>query len=139
MSDSTDCLFCRIVAGELPATIIDEDDETITFMDISPANRGHALVIPRRHSEDLYAIDDGDLQACMVAARRQALRARDRLGADGVNILNSCRPEAWQTVFHFHVHVIPRYAGDPLKLPWDPRPGDPDKIAAAAEALKGDR
>ena len=139
MSDSDDCLFCRIVAGDLPATIIEEDDQTITFMDISPANRGHALVIPRRHSEDLYAIDDEDLEACMVAARRQALRARDRLGADGVNILNSCRPEAWQTVFHFHVHVIPRYAGDPLKLPWDPRPGDPDKIAAAAEALKGDR
>ena len=139
MSDSDDCLFCRIVAGDLPATIIEEDDQTITFMDISPANRGHTLVIPRRHSEDLYAIDDEDLEACMVAARRQALRARDRLGADGVNILNSCRPEAWQTVFHFHVHVIPRYAGDPLKLPWDPRPGDPDKIAAAAEALKGDR
>lgn len=139
MSDSSDCLFCRIVAGELPATVIEEDEKTITFMDISPANRGHALVIPRRHSDDLYEIDDADLDACMVAARRQALRARDRLGADGVNILNSCRPEAWQTVFHFHVHVIPRYAGDPLKLPWEPRPGNPDEIEAAANALKGER
>ena len=129
------CLFCGIVSGEVPARIVDEDELTVSFMDISPATRGHALVVPRRHSENLYEIGEEDLEACAVAARRLALRARDRLGADGVNVLNSCGPAAWQTVFHFHVHVIPRYEGDPLRLPWDPTPGSDEEIDAAAELL----
>lgn len=137
MSAQSDCLFCRIVAGDLPAAIIDEDELTISFMDVNPATRGHALVIPRRHSEDLFTIDEEDLEACAATAQRIALRARDRLGADGVNLLNSCRPAAWQTVYHFHVHVIPRYDGDPLRLPWEPAPGDETQIAAAAEVLGG--
>jgi histidine triad (HIT) family protein len=130
-----DCIFCRIVAGELPATIVDEDDRTIALMDINPATRGHALVIPRRHAQDLLSIDAEELQAVAVAAQRLAGRARESLGADGVNLINSCGAEAWQTVFHFHVHVIPRYVGDPMKLPWVPNPGDPAEIAAAAADL----
>jgi histidine triad (HIT) family protein len=132
-----DCIFCRIVAGELPATIVDEDERTIAFMDISPATRGHALVIPREHSRDLQTVSDEDLQAVAVAARRLAARARDRLGADGVNLLNSCGSAAWQSVFHFHVHVIPRYLDDPLRLPWVPGPGDAEEIAAAGKELAG--
>jgi histidine triad (HIT) family protein len=130
-----DCIFCKIAAGELPATIIDEDERTLAFMDISPATRGHALVIPRDHSVDVYEIDPEDLQAVAIAAQRIARKARDRLGADGVNLLHSSGAAAWQTVFHFHVHVIPRYDGDPLKLPWVPAPGDKDEIAAAAAEL----
>ena len=76
-----------------------------------------------------------DLCAVAVAARRLAARARERLGADGVNLLNSCGAAAWQTVFHFHVHVIPRYRDDPLRLPWVPSAGDPAEIAAAAQDL----
>jgi histidine triad (HIT) family protein len=136
MSDP-DCIFCKIVAGELPAKIVDEDDRTIAFMDIAPATRGHALVIPREHSRDLLAVGAEDLQASIAAAQRLAGRARERLGADGVNLLNSCGAAAWQTVFHFHIHVIPRYEGDPLKLPWIPSSGDPDEIAAAAQELAG--
>jgi histidine triad (HIT) family protein len=132
-----DCLFCAIVAGDVPATIVDEDEHTVAFMDINPATRGHALVAPRRHVEDLYAIEPDQLAHTMHAARRLALRVRDRLGADGVNLINSCRPAAWQTIFHFHVHVVPRYADDPLKLPWHPTPGDEHEIRAAAEALTG--
>jgi histidine triad (HIT) family protein len=131
-----DCIFCKIVAGELPATVIDQDERTITFMDINPATKGHALVIPREHSRNLLEVDDADLAATLAAARRLAARLTDRLGADGVNLLNSCGSAAWQTVFHFHVHVIPRYRDDPLRLPWTPRPGDEDEIAAAAQALK---
>ncbi len=130
-----DCIFCKIVAGELPAAIVDEDDRTITFMDIAPATRGHALVIPREHSIDLLEVSPEDLAATAAAARRLARRLGERLGADGVNLLNACGSAAWQTVFHFHVHVIPRYADDPLRLPWTPAPGDPDEIAAAAEEL----
>jgi histidine triad (HIT) family protein len=131
-----DCLFCQIVAGEMPATIIDEDAATVTFMDIHPATRGHALVVPRRHATDLYEIPDGDLAACAAAARRLAVRVRDRLGADGVNLINSCGSAAWQTVFHFHVHVIPRYEDDPLRLPWTPGPGDEEEIAATGKTLR---
>ena len=139
MSSATaDCLFCRILAGELPAQIVAEDERTVTFMDINPATRGHALVIPRVHAEDLYDTDPQDVAATAVAAQRLALDARDRLGADGVNILNACRPAAWQTVFHYHVHVIPRYADDPLRLPWTPHAGDMDEIVAAAAQLRGD-
>ncbi|HEX8120350.1 MAG TPA: HIT domain-containing protein [Solirubrobacteraceae bacterium] len=135
MPADPDCLFCKIVAGDLPATVVDSDDRTITFMDINPATKGHALVIPRDHSPDLVAIPQDDLDACMRAAQRMARRARERLGADGVNLLNSCGPAAWQTVFHFHVHVVPRYDGDPLELPWTPKPGDEDEIKAAAAEL----
>jgi histidine triad (HIT) family protein len=132
-----DCIFCKIVAGEIPATIVDEDERTIAFMDISPATRGHALVIPREHSPDLLSIGREDLLAVAVASRRLAERAKERLQADGVNLVNSCGAVAWQSVFHFHMHVIPRYEGDPLRLPWVPAPGDPEEIAAAAQELSG--
>ena len=130
-----DCLFCKIVAGELPATIVAEDDRTVAFMDINPATRGHALVVPRNHAQDLLEIGQDDLAATVQAAQRLAERVKERLNADGVNLLNSCGSAAWQTVFHFHVHVIPRYSGDPLQLPWRPAPGDPEEISAAAAAL----
>ena len=130
------CLFCKIVAGDLPATIVDEDERTLAFMDINPATRGHVLVVPRTHTPDLWAVDPADLAACAAAAQDLARRARDRLGAEGVNLLNSCGEAAWQTVFHFHVHVIPRYADDPLRLPWVPGPGDADEVAAAAGELR---
>ncbi len=133
-----DCIFCKIVAGELPANVVDEDERTLAFMDIAPATRGHALVIPRAHSRDLLDIDPEDLAAVAVAAKRLAARASERLGADGVNVINSCGAAAWQTVFHFHVHVIPRYEGDPLRLPWVPAPGDAAEIAAAAAELSAD-
>jgi histidine triad (HIT) family protein len=134
-----DCIFCKIVAGELPATIVDEDERTISFMDISPATRGHALVIPRAHSADLLSVEPEDLDAVAVASRRLAERATEKLAADGVNLINSCGSAAWQTVFHYHVHVIPRYQGDPLRLPWVPAPGDPEEIAAAAKELASER
>jgi histidine triad (HIT) family protein len=133
-----DCIFCKIVAGELPARIVDEDERTIAFMDIAPATRGHALVIARAHSTDLLSIDPEDLSAVALASQRLAAHAKQRLGADGVNLLNSCGQAAWQTVFHFHVHVIPRYDDDPLRLPWLPSAGDPDQIAAAAQELSGE-
>jgi histidine triad (HIT) family protein len=129
------CIFCKILGGELPATIVDQDERTIAFMDISPATRGHALVIPRMHSTDLLEIEPEDLQAVALASRRLAARAKARLGADGVNLLNACGVVAFQSVFHFHMHVIPRYEGDAVRLPWVPELGDPEEIAAAAQEL----
>ena len=130
-----DCLFCKIAAGEIPATLVREDERTVAFMDINPATRGHLLVIPRAHSANLLEIGQEDLAACITAAQQLAALVTDRLEADGVNLINSCGRDAWQTVFHFHLHVIPRYAGDPLRLPWTPEPGDRDAIAAAAAEL----
>ena len=139
MPADPDCLFCKILDGDLPSTRIAETERAIAFMDINPATHGHALVVPREHSRDLLEITQDDLAACTALAQEIAGRAKDRLGADGVNLLNCCGADAWQSVFHFHVHVIPRYAGQPekdaLRLPWDPTPGDMDRIRAAGEVL----
>src|SRR3954452_11774479 len=130
-----DCLFCGIVAGSIPSEMIDSDEGTVAFMDINPATPGHALVVPRAHSADLMEISDDDLQRTLLAARRLAGTIDGALEPDGFNLLNSCRPAAWQTVFHFHIHVIPRYDGDPLRLPWVPEQGDAEAIAATGREL----
>lgn len=135
MERDPDCIFCKIIAGELPATIVEQTERTVSFMDINPATRGHALVVTRAHTQDLLSIDAEDLNQVALGAQRLARRARERLGADGVNLVNSCGAAAWQSVFHFHIHVVPRYRGDPLQLPWIPAPGDPAEIAAAAQEL----
>jgi len=135
---ASDCLFCGIVAGEVPGEIVASDEHTVAFMDINPATRGHALVVPREHAADLMDISDADLEHTTLAARRLARRIDEALSPAGFNILNSCRPVAWQTVFHYHVHVIPRYEDDPLKLPWIPRGAEADQIAAVADLIRGE-
>jgi histidine triad (HIT) family protein len=94
-------------------------------------------VIPRRHSRNLYEVPDEDLEQAVLAAKRLALTMRDRLGCDGVNLLNCCEPAAWQTVFHTHIHVIPRYDDDPLQLPVRPREAEEGELAAVASDLRG--
>ena len=131
-----DCIFCRIVAGELPAHVIAENDRAIAIADISPATRGHSLVLPRTHAADIREISAEDLTSCALLAQDVALRVIERLGAEGVNLLHSAGAAAWQTVFHFHIHVIPRYGGDPLRLPWIPARGDADAISETAETLR---
>ena len=132
-----DCIFCKIVAGELPSEVVHEDEHTIAFMDSNPWTRSHALVIPRRHSRNLYDVDDDDLARVAAAAKRLARRMRDALGCDGVNLLNSCEAAAWQTVFHTHLHVIPRYDDDPLRLPGQPRAPDEGELSRVAQELRG--
>jgi len=134
-----DCLFCAIVAGDVPSTKVYEDDLTYAFMDIAPASEGHCIVVPRNHTRDILEIGPTDLHAVVDAGQRLAHRVTEVLGADGVNLLNNRGATAWQSVFHFHLHVIPRYADDPardrLSLPWEPTPGDPSAIAAAAAKI----
>lgn len=135
---SDDCLFCTIIAGDIPSTMVAEDEATYAFMDINPGTEGHLLVIPKRHSRDLLEIPADDLAAVAVAGQRIAKAAVTELGADGVNLINSCGAQAWQTVFHFHLHVIPRYADqakDGMRLPWEPAPGDLDRIGAIGARL----
>jgi histidine triad (HIT) family protein len=135
MSDP-DCIFCQIVSGDLPAHKIDEDEHTVAFMDINPWTRGHALVIPREHTPNVYEAPEDALRHTMVTAQRVARRLRDRLGADGINLLNSTGEAAWQTVFHLHMHVIPRYEDDPLQLPGKPQEVEQDELARIAEELR---
>ena len=135
MASDPDCIFCKIVAGEIPARKVDEDDRTIAFLDINPGTHGHALVIPKEHARDLLEIEPDDLAAVMQAAQRLAKRMPEALGAEGVNLINSCGAVAWQTVFHFHVHVIPRYSYDTARLPWIPGDGG-ERLDEAAEALR---
>ena len=132
-----DCIFCKIVAGDLPAERVQEDEHTVAFMDLNPWTRGHALVIPRRHSRNLYEVPEEDLRHTAAAAKQLAERMRDRLGCDGVNLLNACEPAAWQTVFHFHIHVIPRYEDDPLRLPVHPQQASREELGAVASEIRG--
>ena len=131
-----DCIFCKILTGELPSERVDEDEHTVAFMDLNPWTRGHALVVPRRHSRNLYEIGDDDLRNTAAASKRLALRMRGRLACDGVNLINACEPAAWQTVFHFHMHVIPRFEGDPLRVPVTPAQADAADLAAVAAELR---
>ena len=134
MSDP-DCIFCKIVAGEIPSHKIDEDDKTLAFMDINPWTKGHSLVIPKEHSRNIYDADPEDLAATHKTAQRLAQRMRDRLDCEGINILQSSEPVAMQTVFHTHVHVIPRYSDDGLRLPAHPKPAEHEELAGLAEEL----
>jgi histidine triad (HIT) family protein len=131
-----DCLFCKIAARDVDAEIVDEDEHTVAFMDINPWTRGHALVISRNHSRNLYDIEEEDLCQTAAAAKRLARRMRDGLGCSGINLLNSTEAAAWQTVFHFHIHVIPRYDDDPLQLPTRPEEADKDQLAEVADQLR---
>ena len=132
-----DCLFCKVLAGEIPAQLVDEDEHTVAFMDINPWTRGHALVIPPTHSRNLYDIDLDDLARTAAGAPRLARRMKERLGCDGINLLKSSEPAAWQTVFLFHIHVIPRYDDDPLQLPVRPERVPDEELAAVAAEIRG--
>ena len=132
-----DCIFCKVLAGDLPSERIYEDDHAVAVMDINPWTRGHAVVVPRRHAANLFEIEDDELAHVARAAKRVAAMMRDTLGCEGINLLQSNGPAAWQTIFHLHVHVIPRYEGDPLALPVHPQPAEPDELAAVAKEIRG--
>lgn len=133
---SENCIFCGIVAGDIPATRVAETDRAIAFMDIAPATPGHLLVIPRVHSADLREAAPDDLTAVTLLAQSLIGRVIERLdGATGANLLSCIGPDAWQSVFHTHLHVIPRYPDDPMVLPWKPQSGDLDEIKAVSEKL----
>ncbi len=131
-----DCVFCAIARGDAPSHLVHEDERTAAFMDINPATRGHALVIPKAHYQDIFDADPADVAAVATAAQLVARAARDSFAADGVNIVQANGTAAFQTVFHLHFHVIPRYRSDQLRPPWIPVPGDPEEIRRSAQALR---
>jgi histidine triad (HIT) family protein len=133
-----DCIFCKVLSGDIPGERVYEDEHTMAVMDINPWTRGHIVVFPRKHAENLFKIEDGELEHVALAAKRVATMVRDSLDCDGVNLLQSNGRAAWQTIFHLHVHVIPRYDDDPLQLPVRPQPAEPDELAAVAKEIRGD-
>ncbi len=129
------CIFCKIVAGEIPSFKLYEDARTFAFMDINPFNPGHCLAIPKAHFADLFTIPPEVIAATARTAASLA-RAVDRvLRPDGLNLIQANREAAGQTVFHFHFHVFPRRSGDEARLEWGHKPGDMDEIRRLAERI----
>lgn len=136
MKTDPDCLFCKIVAGEIPCTKVYEDDKTLVFADINPMTDGHTLVIPKAHAENLLDMDPADLDAVHRTCQKVARAIVKGLGVGGVAVVQLTGREANQLVMHYHVHLVPRKAGDGVKaMEWDARPGDREKIAAAAAKI----
>lgn len=131
-----DCIFCRIIAGDAPAYVVSEDDRTVAFLDIGAASEGHTLVVPRSHSADIWSISAEDACSVMAMAKEVAHLLDERLTPDGLNLTQSNRPAGWQDVFHFHVHVIPRWAGDGLVPPWRPTRPTGDQLSATLSRLR---
>ena len=136
-----DCVFCDIVAGTSPARVVHDDERTLAFLDIAALTRGHTLVIPKRHSQNLLDIRTEDVVAVALAMRDVSRRAMEVLGADGINLIQATGEAALQTVFHFHVHVLPRYVGDGLPLEagfLERSPTDPAELDEVAHLFRND-
>jgi histidine triad (HIT) family protein len=128
-------IFSRIVSGEIPALKIYEDEETLAFMDINPAGRGHALVISKAEYADLFDIPPEVLAAVTRTVQRVALAIRAALNPDGLNIIQNNGAAAGQIVFHYHVHLIPRWEGDQALRLWKPQPTDQAELRAVADQI----
>jgi histidine triad (HIT) family protein len=131
-----DCVFCKIRDGQIPSLKIAEDDRTLVFMDINPLNSGHCLVITKAHSPTLYEAELEDLHAAIATARRVALAIRDGLKPDGLNMLQANGAAAFQSVPHFHLHLIPRWNNDGKGFDWKVVPGNREQIMKAGERLR---
>ncbi len=114
----TSCVFCRIVVGEIPSTRVYEDEHTLAFMDIGQVNPGHVLVAAKPHVESIYGLDDALAASVFRATARVAKAVRDAFSPEGMSIYQANGPAAGQTVFHLHVHVVPRWQGDGMELTW---------------------
>lgn len=136
MQTDPDCIFCKIIDGAIPCHKIFEDDMTLAFMDINPAQPGHALVIPKHHAPDLYSTPEKWLSATIVSAQRVAKAVNEVLRPHGMNLLQANGAGAAQSVFHLHMHVLPRGHDDGLKMNWGLTPGNPDDVAALAEKVR---
>lgn len=131
-----DCVFCRIRDGDIPANRIFEDDRTMAFLDINPGNEGHALAVTKAHAETIFDVDDEDLKAVALAAKRLARAVRAALQPDGLNLIQTNGAAAGNTVPHLHIHVLPRWTDDRKLRFWPPEPGDPAQLRTTAERIR---
>ena len=132
----TDCVFCKIRDGRIPSLKVYEDEATLAFMDINPLNPGHCLVVPKRHAATLWDADVADLQAAVATAQKVALALREALKPDGLNMLQANGAAAFQSVPHFHLHLIPRWVRDGKGFDWALTPGDREQSARVGERVR---
>ncbi len=128
MESNPDCIFCKIVAGDIPSLKLLETEKILAFMDINPFNDGHCLVIPKAHSENLFAASEEDLAACIKAVKSVATAVETALSPAGINIMQANGAAAGQSVFHYHMHIFPRAPNDGASFNWGYKPGDMDRL-----------
>ena len=114
------CIFCKIANGEIPSATLYEDEDFRVILDFGPASKGHALILPKAHAANIYEISDDMVAKAMILAKKMATKMTDVLKCDGFNIVQNNGEQAGQTVFHFHMHLIPRYKGDKVGITWEP-------------------
>lgn len=130
-----DCIFCKIVAGEIPCFKVFEDESTLAFMDINPASEGHLLIVPKTHFVNLFDGDDAALEKTIVAARKMAMAMKSALGIDSMNLIQANGPWALQSVEHFHLHLIPRRKNDGVGLEWPLSQGNMEAIESTGNTI----
>lgn len=131
-----DCIFCKIIKGEIPSFRVYEDGDVMAMMDINPASPGHTLILPKKHVKDLSEADEALAGKLLMTAKEIGLRQMETLGADGFNVVQNNGRAAGQTVFHLHVHVIPRYAHGPEMVIWEPTAPTREQLSEIYERLK---
>ena len=117
---SENCIFCKIANGEIPSATLYEDEDFRVILDLGPASKGHALILPKEHAANIFELPDDLAAKAIVLAKKIATTLKEGLHADGVNIVQNNGEVAGQTVFHFHMHIIPRYKGDTVNMTWKP-------------------
>ena len=137
MKDSN-CIFCKIANGEIPSTTLYEDEDFRVILDLGPATRGHALLLPKNHFANLFELDDETAQKAILVAKKIAGKMKDALGADGFNLVQNNGEAAGQTVFHFHMHLIPRYENDNAGILWEPGETTPEDMAEVKRLVDGE-
>lgn len=116
----SDCIFCKIANGEIPSATLYEDEDFRVILDLGPASKGHALILPKAHAANIYEMSDDMAAKAMILAKKMATKMTEALKCDGFNIVQNNGEPAGQTVFHFHMHLIPRYEGDQVGITWKP-------------------
>lgn len=130
------CIFCKIANGEIPSKTVLENDWLRVVLDVAPATRGHALILPKEHYQNIYDLSEEAAAEVIKVAKKLAILMKEKLGCDGVNIVQNNEEAAGQTVFHFHMHVIPRYVSDGQKISWNPKQTATEELEEVLEALK---
>lgn len=131
-----DCIFCKLANGEIPTNSIYEDDNFNVILDLGPATRGHALILPKNHYANLFELPDETAGEVMILAKKLATLMKDKLNADGFNLVQNNGTCAGQTVFHFHFHLIPRYENDGQKILWNPTKPSAEELEQIRDLLK---